>query len=141
MLLDQRHTPPERTTTSLASKVNRAKTAPQLVDLTALPAVACPCGTARRAFADRPEFPGTVHLTEITQAARTHYHNEHVEVYIVLECESDAAIELDGVLHPVRPLTAILIPAGVRHRAVGEMKTIILSSPNFDASDEHFDLE
>ncbi|EMI19261.1 hypothetical protein RMSM_03812 [Rhodopirellula maiorica SM1] len=121
--------------------MNRAKTAPQLVDLTALPAVACPCGTARRAFADRNEFPGTVHLTQITQSARTHYHNEHVEVYIVLECESDAAIELDGVLHPVRPLTAILIPKGVRHRAVGEMKTIIISTPNFDTSDEHFDLE
>ncbi len=121
--------------------MNRAKTAPQIVDLTALPAVPCPCGVARRAFEGCSEFPGTVHLTEITRDARTHYHNEHTEVYVVLECESDAAIELDGVLHPVRPLTAILIPAGVRHRAVGEMKTIIVCSPNFDAVDEHFDLE
>ncbi|NND96779.1 MAG: cupin domain-containing protein [Pirellulaceae bacterium] len=109
----------------------------QIVDLTQLPCVACPCGTARRAFDDRPELPGTVHLTEISKEAKEHYHTEHTEVYVVLECDDDAAIELDGQRHPVRPLTSILIPPMVRHRAVGQMKVLIVCTPNFDPNDEH----
>ncbi|MGI9472962.1 MAG: cupin domain-containing protein [Rubripirellula sp.] len=112
---------------------------PIVVDLTALPGVDCPCGVARRAFAERPEFPGTVHLTEIHRDAREHYHKEHTEVYVILECEADAAIELDGVSHPVAPRSAILIPPGVRHRACGQMTVLILCTPNFDSVDEHFD--
>ncbi len=112
---------------------------PEIVDLTQLPAVACPCGTARRAFADRTEFPGTVHLTDICNEAEVHYHREHTEIYVILECTAEAAIELDGRRHPVRPQMSILIPPGVRHRAVGQMRVLIICSPNFDPSDEHFD--
>lgn len=115
------------------------QTAAQVLDLTALPATECPCGTARRAFADRPEFPGTVHLTSISKDAKTHYHQQHTEVYVVLECDPDAAIELDGVRHPVQPKTSILIPPGVRHRACGQMTVLIICTPNFDPADEHFD--
>jgi hypothetical protein len=121
------------------SKLDRVTPKPVVVDLTALPPVACPCGTARRAFADREEFPGTVHLTEISLDAERHYHREHTEVYVVLECDDDAAIELDGQLHPVAPRSAILIPPGVRHRAIGQMTVLIICSPNFDPADEHLD--
>lgn len=111
------------------------------MDLTQIPAVACPCGTARRAFADRDEIPGTIHLTEISKDAREHYHQEHTEVYVILQCEHDAAIELDGQRFPVKPLTSILIPPGVRHRAIGQMSVLIVCTPNFDPTDEHFDSE
>ncbi len=112
---------------------------PVVIDLTSLPAVECPCGIARRAFADREEFPGTVHLTHISRDASEHYHQDHTEVYVILECNDGATIELDGCPHPVRPQTAILIPPGVRHRACGEMTVLILCTPNFDPADEHFD--
>jgi mannose-6-phosphate isomerase-like protein (cupin superfamily) len=112
---------------------------PVVLDLTTLPAVQCPCGIARRAFAEREEVPGTVHLTQISQDAREHYHQDHTEVYIILECSDGAAIELDGQSHPVQPQTAILIPPGVRHRACGQMTVLILCTPNFDPADEHFD--
>jgi mannose-6-phosphate isomerase-like protein (cupin superfamily) len=111
---------------------------PVVIDLTSLPAVECPCGIARRAFADREEFPGTVHLTHISRDASEHYHQDHTEVYVILECSDDANIELDGQPHSVRPQTAILIPPGVRHRACGEMTVLILCTPNFDPADEHF---
>lgn len=110
-----------------------------VVQLDALPPMACPCGEARRAFADRAELPATVHLTRITQDARTHYHRNQTEVYVVLECEADAAIELDGNRYPVSRLSAILIPPGVRHRGVGEMTVLIYCTPKFDPEDEHFD--
>ena len=104
-----------------------------------VPPQVCPCGTARRAFAQRDEIPGTVHLTEITRDALEHYHKEHTEVYVILECEEDASISLDGKQFRVRPLTSILIPAGVRHCAHGDMKVLIFCTPNFDPNDEYFD--
>ncbi len=114
-------------------------TEPAVIDLTSLPAVQCPCGVARRAFADRDEFPGTVHLTYISRDARDHYHKDHAEVYVVIECDEGAAIELDGQRHPVAAKTAILIPPGVKHRACGQMTVLIICTPNFDSADEHFD--
>ena len=95
---------------------------PTLVQLDQIAPVACPCGAARRAFADRPELPATVHLTDISHDARVHYHRRQSEVYVVLRCEPGAGIELDGVITPVQPLSAILIPPGVRHRGVGRMQ-------------------
>ncbi|WP_182866677.1 cupin domain-containing protein [Stieleria mannarensis] len=112
---------------------------PAIVDLAALPGVECPCGIARRGFAQRDDFPGTIHLTRIDRSAQTHYHTEHTEVYVVLECDDDAAIELNGELHPVKPKTSILIPPGTRHRAVGCMEVLIVCLPKFDPADEHFD--
>jgi hypothetical protein len=41
----------------------------RMVDFRQLPGVPCPCGTARRAFADGAEFPGTVaHFSGIAVA-------------------------------------------------------------------------
>ncbi|KAA5540052.1 cupin domain-containing protein [Roseiconus nitratireducens] len=116
-----------------------SESGPEIIDLASLPGVACPCGTARRGFADRADFAGTIHLTEIDRAAKTHYHQQHTEVYVVLECDAEAAIELDGKRHPVSPKTSILIPPGTRHRAVGRMQVLIVCLPKFDPDDEHFD--
>lgn len=98
--------------------------------------VACPCGQARRAFADAADFPATVHQTEITLDAKPHYHKTQTEVYVILECESDAALELDRKRVGVRVGSAILIRPGCIHRAVGQMKVLIICSPKFDANDE-----
>jgi len=40
-----------------------------MVDFAEIPGVACPCGTARRAFADTPEYPATIHVTDISEDA------------------------------------------------------------------------
>lgn len=111
----------------------------KIVDFNAIPGTSCPCGTARRAFADVEDYPATVHVTEISEDARTHYHREHTETYYILECGPDAAMELDGELIPVRPGMSILIPPGVRHCAVGVMKIINIVIPKFDPADEYFD--
>jgi mannose-6-phosphate isomerase-like protein (cupin superfamily) len=98
--------------------------------------VACPCGTARRAFADAEESPGTVHRTEITADAKLHYHRRLTETYYVLDCEEGAMMELDGQRIPIRNGSCILIPPGVSHRAVGRMTVLILVVPKFDPEDE-----
>jgi len=111
----------------------------EFVDFDALVGVACPCGTARRAFADDADFPCTIHRTTISIDARTHYHKRLTEVYYVLECEPDAAMELDGARVAVRPGSCVLIRPGTRHRAVGRMTVLIVVWPKFDPEDEWFD--
>lgn len=111
----------------------------ELVDFSEIPGVPCPCGTARRAFADVPDFPGTVHVTEISTEARVHYHKRLTETYYFLECLPDAAMELNGERIPVRPGQCILIRPGTRHRGVGLMKVLIIALPKFDPEDEWFD--
>lgn len=111
----------------------------ELVDFDQIPPVACPCGSARRAFADVAEFPATVHRTDISLAAKVHYHKRLTEIYYFLECDSDAAMELDGEQIPVRPGMCIMIKPGTRHRAVGQMRVLIVAQPKFDPHDEWFD--
>jgi mannose-6-phosphate isomerase-like protein (cupin superfamily) len=111
----------------------------RVVDFAQVPGVPCPCGTARRAFADVDAFPGTVHVTEISADARRHYHRRLTKTYFILECQPGAWMELDGDEVPVRPGVCVLIPPGVRHRAVGPMKVLIVVLPKFDPQDEWFD--
>jgi mannose-6-phosphate isomerase-like protein (cupin superfamily) len=112
---------------------------PAVADLAAIPAVRCPCGWARRAFADVAGAPASVHRVEILDDARTHYHKAQTETYYVLECEPGAAIELDGERVAVGPGVAVMIPPGVRHRAVGRMTILNVVVPPFDPADEWFD--
>lgn len=115
-------------------------TAPyRVVDFSEIPGTPCPCGIARRAFADVPHAPATVHVTDIAHDARLHYHRDHTETYFILECDADAAMQLDNDIVPIRAGSCILIPPGVRHRAIGRMRIINIVTPKFDPADEHFD--
>lgn len=108
-----------------------------IVQLDDLPAVKCPCGLSRRAF-HTPDNPvATLHLVDIQEDARTHYHKKLTELYLVLEGEG--FMELDGTLHPVKPMSAVLIKPGCRHRAVGQLKIVNIPVPAFDPQDEWFD--
>ncbi len=108
----------------------------QLVDFDAIPAVACPCGTSRRALATNELFPGTVHRTEITADAKPHFHRRLTETYYILQCEPDAQIELDGQRFPLKPGACVLIPPGTVHRAIGKMTILNIVFPKFDPADE-----
>ena len=109
------------------------------VDFAAIAPVRCSCGSARRGFSGVPEFPGTIHVTEISEDAQTHYHKQLTETYYILECGPDAAMELDSQRLDVRPGCSVVIPPGVRHRAVGKMRVLIVVLPEFDSADEWFD--
>ena len=108
-----------------------------IAQLDEVPPVKCPCGLARRAFASDDNTVATMHLVDIHKDARTHYHKKMTELYLVLEGEGQ--MELDGKLFPVKPMSAIFIKPGCRHRAMGQMKIINIPIPAFDESDEWFD--
>lgn len=109
----------------------------EVAQLDALEPLRCPCGWTRRAFASPDNPVATIHLVDIEEDARVHYHKTLTEIYLVLEGEGH--LELDGVRVPVKPLTAILIKPGCRHRAVGRMKIVNIPVPAFDSEDEWFD--
>ncbi len=111
----------------------------ELADFSQIQGVPCPCGTARRAFADVEDFPGTVHVTEICISAKLHYHKQLTETYYFLECDADARMQLDDDIIDVKPGMSIMIRPGTRHRALGKMKVLILVLPKFDVADEWFD--
>ncbi|MFP6587528.1 MAG: cupin domain-containing protein [Pirellulaceae bacterium] len=111
----------------------------ELADFSQIQGVPCPCGTARRAFADVEDFPGTVHVTEICMSAKLHYHKQLTETYYFLECDADAQMQLDDEIIDVKPGMSIMIRPGTRHRALGKMKVLILVLPKFDPADEWFD--
>jgi mannose-6-phosphate isomerase-like protein (cupin superfamily) len=107
-----------------------------VADFDAIAPVPCPCGASRRAFADVPGSPVTMHRVDISVDAKVHFHKRLTEVYYVLDCDADAALELNGERVPVRPGLAVLIPPYTRHRAVGRMRVLVVSHPQFDAADE-----
>ncbi len=114
-----------------------AERAYRIVDFQQVPGVPCPCGTARRAFHDVPEYPGTVHVTSISADAELHYHKRLTETYYFLNCESDAKMQLDDEIVPVKAGMCIMIPPGVRHRAIGKMTILNIVFPKFDPTDEY----
>lgn len=110
-----------------------------IADFAQIDGVPCPCGTARRAFAGVPQFPGTLHVTEIAEDAKLHYHKTLTETYYILECSDDAKMQLNDDIIDLHVGKAIVIPPGVRHRAIGKMKVLIVVLPEFDPGDEWFD--
>ena len=109
----------------------------QIARVADVPPIACPCGQARRAFADDPYGVASLHVVDISVDARVHYHKRMTEIYYILEGEGQ--IELDGELHAVRPGDAVLIKPLCRHRAIGRLKVLNVPVPAFDPEDEWFD--
>jgi quercetin dioxygenase-like cupin family protein len=109
----------------------------EIVQLEDLTAARCPCGWARRAFASREGAVASAHVVDILEDSRAHYHRHTTEIYIVLEGVGE--IELDGQRHPLRPLTAVYIPPGVRHRAIGRLRILNIPIPPFREADEYLD--
>jgi len=110
-----------------------------VVDFDQVPAVPCPCGSARRALDSVAEFPGTIHRTTIASDARLHYHKRLTETYYFLECSPAAQMRLDDETIDVRPGVCVVIPPGVRHRVIGQATVLIVVLPKFDPEDEWFD--
>lgn len=110
----------------------------EVVDFAQIESVDCPCGKARRAFAKVTDYPGTIHVTEISVDAKLHYHKQLTETYFILECDDDARMQLDDDVISVRPEMCVMIRPGVRHRAIGKMKVLIVVYPKFDPADEWF---
>ena len=109
----------------------------EAIEFASLPDLECCCGTVRRAFASEEGSPASVHLLELAEEPVCHYHRKTTEIYVILEGEGH--LELDGELVGVRPLSAVMMRPGCRHRGVGRLKLLNISVPGFDAEDFYQD--
>ena len=109
----------------------------KLVQTDEVAPVNCPCGQSRRAFVSPDNSVATLHLLDVKADAELHYHKKLTEIYYILEGTGE--MELDGDRVPVRPGTAVFIPPGVRHRAIGKLRVLNIPVPAFDPEDEWFD--
>ena len=109
----------------------------RLAQMDTLDTLRCPCGFTRRAFVADDNSVATLHLLDVQSDAQVHYHKTLTEIYLILEGQGH--MELDGELVPVKPMTAIMIKPGCRHRAVGKLRVAIIPIPAFDPQDEWFD--
>jgi mannose-6-phosphate isomerase-like protein (cupin superfamily) len=108
-----------------------------VAQLDEIDAVKCPCGFSRRAFVADDNPVATLHMVDITEDSRVHYHKKLTEIYLILEGEG--VMDLDGDEVPVKPMTSVFIPPGCRHRARGQLKIVNIPIPAFDPEDEWFD--
>lgn len=99
--------------------------------------IGCPCGVSHRAFVAEDNPVATLHMVDVKTDSRTHYHKKLTEIYLILDGEGH--MELDGDTVPVKPLTAVFIKPGCRHRAIGRMRLANIPIPAFDPADEWFD--
>ena len=53
--------------------------------------------------------------------------------------EGEGFIELDGEMVPVKPMTAVMIKPGCRHRGIGKLKLFNMSIPRFDPDDFYYE--
>lgn len=109
----------------------------EITRIAELPPIECPCGATRRAFVEDRDGVASMHVVEISAAAKTHYHKRTTELYYILEGTGE--MELDGQRFPVGQGDAILIKPLCRHRAVGTLKVLNVPIPAFDPDDEWFD--
>jgi mannose-6-phosphate isomerase-like protein (cupin superfamily) len=100
-------------------------------------AIQCPCGFTRRAFVSDGGGTASLHLLDVEEDAQVHYHRGITEIYLILEGEG--YMELDGEQVAVKPMSAVLIKPGCRHRAVGKLRVALTAIPAFDPQDEWFD--
>ena len=108
-----------------------------IAQLDEIESVKCPCGQSRRAFVSDDNETATMHMVDITEDSKVHYHKKLTEIYLILK--GSGHMELDGEMVAVKPMTAIFIRPGCRHRAVGKMRIVNIPIPAFDPNDEWFD--
>ncbi len=98
------------------------------------PPVDCPCGRAFRIITGEDNEHLSIHVVDISKDSKPHYHKRQTEYYLVLEGEG--TLEIDGEAVPLRRGTAVMIPPGAVHRAVGKLRIVNVVVPPFSPEDE-----
>ncbi|MCD6333990.1 MAG: cupin domain-containing protein [Candidatus Latescibacteria bacterium] len=94
------------------------------------------CGFRQRLIT-KEHFEGA-NLTFLSvYEAEQHYHKKTTEFYYVLKGEG--TLVLDGDRVALDPGTLVMIRPGTRHRAEGQVETLIVGIPPFDPADTFFD--
>jgi mannose-6-phosphate isomerase-like protein (cupin superfamily) len=97
-----------------------------------------PFGTMQRIVTGGEGGIANVHVAMVTKGLPPFFHTGYDEIYYVVS--GTGTITLDQAKHPVRPGTAVVIPAGVLHSLEPdpgqEIEFVIFGSPPMPIEDE-----
>lgn len=94
------------------------------------------CGFRKRLIA-KEHFEGANFTFLNVYEAERHYHKKTTEFYYVLK--GKGTLELNGDTVDLEPGVLVMINPGTRHRAEGQVETLIVGIPPFDPEDTFFD--
>ena len=92
------------------------------------------CGQIRPLIEEKDGAAAEVHHLEITEA-RLHYHERTDEIYYVLA--GAGRMRLDDEEIELRPDVAVYVPRGVKHKAWGSLKVLVVCIPRGVLHDVH----
>lgn len=92
------------------------------------------CGQIRPVLEEKDGAAAEVHHLEITDA-KLHYHQRTDEIYYVLA--GQGRMRLDDEEIELQPDVVVYVPRGVRHRAWGNLKVLVVCIPRGVLHDVH----
>ena len=92
------------------------------------------CGQIRELIAEKDGAAAEVHHLEITDA-KLHFHKRTDEIYHIIG--GHGRMSLDGEEIELREGMVVYVPRGVKHRAWGNLKALVICIPRGVLSDVH----
>ena len=92
------------------------------------------CGQIRPVLEEKDAAAAEVHHLEITDA-KLHYHERTDEIYYVLE--GQGRMRLDDQEIELHKDVVVYVPRGVKHRAWGALKVLVVCIPRGVLNDVH----
>ena len=92
------------------------------------------CGQIRPVLEEKDGAAAEVHHLEITDAKR-HYHKRTDEIYYVLD--GQGRMQLDDREIELHKDVVVYVPRGVKHRAWGDLKVLVVCIPRGVLNDVH----
>ena len=92
------------------------------------------CGQIRPLIEEKDGAAAEVHHLEITHA-KLHYHKQTDEVYYIID--GQGRMSLDGSEIDLRPGVVVYVPRGVKHKAWGDLKVLVVCIPRGVLNDVH----
>ncbi len=92
------------------------------------------CGMIRPLIEERDGAAAEVHHLEITDA-KLHYHERTDEIYYIIG--GQGRMQLDDSELELREGVVIYVPRGVKHRACGNLKVLVVCIPRGVLHDVH----
>jgi mannose-6-phosphate isomerase-like protein (cupin superfamily) len=92
------------------------------------------CGQIRPLIEEKDCAAAEVHHLEITDA-KLHYHQRTDEIYYILD--GHGRMRLDDEEIELRKDMVVYVPRGVKHRAWGELKVLVVCIPRGVLNDVH----
>ena len=102
--------------------------------LTEVPPWAETCGQIRPLLDEKDGAAAEVHHLEITDA-RLHYHERTDEIYYILGGTGRMALDDEEI--ELREGLVVYVPRGVKHRAWGDLKVLVVCIPRGVLQDVH----